>query len=335
MGTEAEPQSVEEAGAALAAVGFDADALAAGAPPVEKEPIVSPATIAERQQATWIGAPVSPATPPAGGTGAVTPTPDAGTTDPFDKYAYTDINGRQVSGRDAVEEAAAIRHGLTTESGVRLIVAQGLTALGKDPEHVRAFMEGRLTEQQVLQTPGIAPAVIPQAPASPWDALGEDDLIDGEQFKAYAAEVQRQALSAAREEIMRAQQPLQTAVEAEQKVRAGHVTDSTLTELLGEDGDPNSVDKDLARKVLTEAAKYVQDNNWDSSHIRAAIIQGHHDVVKIAEAAQRAYLGKKSLVAAGVPQTTGGAQAAGSEEPPEPKSVAEASKLAREMGLIV
>jgi len=51
-------------------------------------------------------------------------------------------------------------------------------------------------------------------------------------------------------------------------------------------------------------------------------------------AAQRAYLGKKSLVAAGVPQTTGGTQGAGSEAPAEPKNLKEASDMAKKMGLL-
>ena len=318
-----EPTSVSDASRALAAVGFDADRL--GEEPAPTEPIVEPTTIADRQRAaSEPAAPAAPAVPATVATppGAPQPSPDANA-DAFEAWSKDPARQR---------EAFDIMQGLTTEQGVRLIVAQGLTALGKNPDDVRAFMEGRLTQQQVLAQPTAVAPVAP--PANPWDALTEEDLVDGEQAKAWFTQIREDAIAAARAEVATAQAPVQQAVRQEQQTRAGQVTDSTLIELLGEGGDPKSVDRELAGRVLVEAQKYIDPNNWESGHIRSAIIQGHHDVVQIAAAAQRAYLNRKGIVAEAVPATTGGAQAPGAEAPSEPMNLKEASKRAREMGLL-
>ena len=330
---ENEPQSVADASRAMANVGFDADTLVEGGTQPAPEPIVQPTSIADRQRANDPGiapvvTPAAPAAPAAAAPSPGTPQPAPGAPDPYAEFG----------GREAVEQAHAIAEGLKTESGVRLIVAQGLTALGKDPSLVQAFMEGRLTQQQVQQSPTVVPPAAAlagaEAQGNPWDSLTEEDLVDGEQAKAWFTKIRNDAVEAARREVQAAQAPVQQAVRAEQQVRAGQVTDQTLVELLSDDGTPATVDRDLAAKVLAQANRYIDPNNWDSGHIRAAIIQGHYDVVKIAELAQRAYLNKKSLVAEGVPQTTGGAQSPGAEPQAEPKNVKDATKMAKAMGLL-
>lgn len=342
-----EPQSVADAGRAMAAAGYDADRLAEGTPAPDKGPIVEPTSIADRQRAA--SEPAPPAAPPAAPAAPAAAAPSPGTPQPTpgapqrtpqeiaDMQAFEEWKANP----QAQAEAFNIQRGLTTEQGVRMIVAQGLTALNFQPEDVRAFVEGRLTlsqqqQQQAVAAAAAAPA--PVAPANPWDNLTDEDLIDGPQFKQYAAEIQRQAIeqatAAAQAQIAAATAPQNQAIQQERQVRAGQVTDSTLVELLGEGGDVSTVDKELAQRVLQEASKYIDPNNWDSGHIRAAVIMGHHDVVKIAEAAQRAYLNRKSLVAEGVPTSVGGAQAPGAEPMAEPKSLKEASKMAKEMGLL-
>lgn len=325
---EQEPTSVADASRAMAAVGFDADTLIEGGEKPTPEPIVAPTPIAQRQglEAVPEPTPATPASPAAPATG--------------DDAAYKAWRENDTLQR----EAFAIQEGLKTEVGVRMVVAQGLTALGKDPRYVQLFMEGKLTEQQVAASPTvIAPAAAAAGAAAiapttePWDALTEEDLVDGVQAREWFTKIKNDAVAAARAEtaaqIQAAQAPVNAAVRQEQQVRAGQVTDRTLIELLGEGNDPNTVDRVLAGKVIAEANKYIDPNNWDSGHIRAALIQGHNDVVQIAAAAQRGYLNRKSLVAEQVPQTTGGAQAPGAEALPEPKNVKDASKIAKAMGL--
>ena len=339
---ENEPQSVADASRAMANVGFDADTLVEGGTRPAPEPIVQPTSIADRQRAASEPgtAPVAPAAPAPSAPAATSP----GTTQPVpaavpqspqelaDQQAWDQWQSNEQAKRDAFN----IQRGLTTEQGVRMIVAQGLTALKFNPADVQAFVEGRLTldavqQQQALAAAGVAPVAAPAPQANPWDNLTEEDLVDGVQAKEWFTKIRDDAVAAARAEVAAAQVPVQNAVRQEQQVRAGQVTDQTLVELLSDDGTPSTVDLELAASVLREANKYIDPNNWDSGHIRAAIIQGHYDVVKIAELAQRAYLNKKSLVAEGVPQTTGGAQAPGAEAAAEPKNTKEASKMAKAM----
>lgn len=329
-----EPQSVADASRAMAGVGFNADTYVEGGTPPAPEPIVEPTSIADRQraasepaatQAVPVPATTQPgATPPAPATPAAAQTPE--------QIAWEAFKNSEESQREAFN----IREGLKTEAGVRMIVAQGLTALGKDPTYVQLFMEGKLTQQQVEASPSIVPPAAALAGATaigpePWDALTEEDLVDGVQAKEWFTKIRNDAVAAARAEVQAAQVPVQQAVRAEQSVRAGQVTDQTLIELLSENGDPRTVDKQLAGKVIQEANKYIDPNNWDSGHIRAAIIQGHNDVVQIAALAQRAYLNRKDLVAQEVPQTIGGAQAPGADPLPEPKNVKDASKMAKQL----
>lgn len=334
-----EPQSVAEASKALAAVGFDADLLEGAEPPG------TPYGVAAQQQGYEppAPAPAVPAAPvqnvpaPAAPTGAQGAPQPAPAPVPGESPEAAAERAAFEAWKNSPEQQLAafnIQRGLTTEAGVRLIVAQGLQALGRSPEDVRAFVDGRLTLSQLeAQQAAVAGQQQQQQapPANPWDSLTEDDVVDGEQVKQFLAEVKRQAVAEAQALLTQAQQPLVNEVDRQRRQTAANTTDATLTELLGEGGDPTSVDKELAGRVLSEASKYIQPDNWDPGHIRAAIIQGHHDVVQISTAAQRAYLNRKELVASSVPQTTGGAQAAGNDPLPEPKDLKSASQLAKEL----
>lgn len=297
MSDEAEPQTLAEA----------IEANAANPPTFEEIPDGQRPGFAPEQAAPAEGPSGTPPAPEAA------PQPEPPASDPYAAYG----------GQAAVESALGISSLLRTESGVRMMIAEGLTKLGKNPADVQAFMEGKLTLQQVEES----------APANPWDNLTEDDVIDGAQAKDWFNQVKTQAVAeaqaAAQAAMTAAITPLQQQNFEQLQERAGQTSDATIIELLGENGDPKTVDVELAGRVLAAANQYVQEGNWDPSHIRAAVIQGHHDVVKTAELAQRAYLTAKARDAAGAPGNIGGAQAVGGEEQTEPQSREEASKLAK------
>jgi hypothetical protein len=260
------------------------------------------------------GAAVADETEPQQAAPATTPVaPPAATDDPFSAYG----------GKDEVEAALAVAQGLRTESGVRLMVAQGLAALGKDPEQVRLFMEGKLTAAQEA-------ALVQEAaaPADPLAEISDDDVVTGAELKAFVQRAAEQAAAQALEAV----KPIQDQVQHDRDARQRQVVDSTLVELLGENGDPATIDTTRAQDVLDGALKYLDEGTfYDPTAIRNALVRANADVEARDEARYQAYLNRKKVVADQLPPIVGGGTPPGGEEVPEPQNMAEArERLKRE-----
>jgi hypothetical protein len=293
-----EPKNVREAVAMRRSQGtpeiLSTDTVEAPAPTVETDP--EAALLADLSAGT-----------------SATPAPPA--EDPFAAYG----------GREAVEEARVIRDALATETGVRTLIAQGLHALGYSPDQVRAFMENR----------AVGEAAAAAAPADPLAAISDEDVVTGAEVKAVVQAAVAQALAGVTGELKAGLQPVQQQMEAQRQATAQQTVDGTLVELLGQPPtDPGELKQfqTLATAVLQAAAPYVQADNWDPQHIRAAIQRGHADYQAQLEAAISYRLAQKKAQAAAQPTNIGGATS-GSEPAQEPKDLKEARAMARAMGL--
>lgn len=259
--------------------------------------------------------PAEAATTPQSGEPAAAPAaPPAASDDPFAAYG----------GKDEVEAALAVAQGLRTEAGVRLMVAQGLAALGKDPEQVRLFMEGKLSAAQEA-------ALVQEAtaPADPLAEIGDDDVITGQELRAYVQRAVEQATAQALEAV----KPIQDQVQNDRQARQRQVTDATLIELLAENGDPATIDATRAQDVLDGALKYLTEETfYDPTAIRNALVRANADVEARDEARYQAYLNRKKAVADQLPPVVGGGTPPGGEELPEPQNMEEARDRLRREG---
>jgi hypothetical protein len=294
------------------------------APPIlsSDEPPAAPDPVAEEAAAiaelttppTPEGAAAAPAEPPAPGT------PDA--------YA-------EFGGRAEVEQAFAIQEALRTESGLRLLVAQGLRALNYDADAIQAALDGAVAPP--------APTDVPPAPPDPLatilDGLEDDEGVsvgDVKRIVAYAvAEAARQATAAATTTTQAALDPVRQEYEQQRAAVAGATTDSTLVELLGpQPTDPAELAdyNTLAAGVKHRAGAYLDPNDWTAVGIRNALVRGHADLVSQKQAELQAYLRTKREKANGTPVATGGS-AGGEGLPPEPRNIKEAIAARKAAGI--
>lgn len=271
---------------------------------------------------------VPSATPPAGGAEGVPPTPAATGTPapaPVALSPWTDEHGNAVDSAE-VQAALTVARGLRTPEGVRLMVARGLEAMNKDPRAIQAFLNGEITQQQAEAAPAAPPE--PVDPLAAFD-LTDDDVIDGAQLRKVLAAVTQQATEQAQAAAAAALQPLAERQQAEQANRAKDAVDSTLIQLLGENGDAATVDVDTANLVLDRAKAYIDPNNWDPQHIRDAVLRGHADLVAQLDRAQTARLARLAQTAQNTPSSIGTGTPPGGETPAEPVSFEEAMAQAR------
>jgi hypothetical protein len=238
----------------------------------------------------------------------------------------------EYGGREHVANAWQVAEALKTELGVRTMIQQGLLALGYSADQIKAALGDRAGAP-------VAPAA---APADPYADLSDDDIVTGAQLKQYLAQQSQAATAAQQAAIEAAQQaaaaqvdPIKAQFEAQRNAAIIQRNDATLTELLGpppadavQAGDYQA----MAQGVLAAASRYIQPDNWDPAHIRAAIVQGHADVVARQEAQFQAYLGKKREAKRAAPANIGG-QSAGEAPAKEPQTMKEARELARSSGI--
>lgn len=296
-----EPQNVAEASAQLAALGDPGFATA------DTDDVIEP----EAPGAEG-GAPAPPA-------GDATPAPEPTTPAPADD-PYAEWGGRQV-----VEDAVVIARGLKTEAGVRTLVAQGLQAIGYTPAQIQAALAGGATSAPT--------AAAPAAPADPLDGIEDDDVVSGGDVKKLVARAIESATAEITAQVKAQVDPVREQAIADRQARTNNVIDGTIVELLGTGGDESTVDRDTAGEVLVAAEKYVEEDNWDAAHIRAALVKGHADVVARQERVYEQYLAKKKAVKDASPVAAAGAGGAGEPPPREPQNLAEARQMAKEAGL--
>lgn len=342
-----EPQSLEAAIALRTAAGdndagaqafFDAAPAEGGEPVV---PVVAPVVPAPAADATTIVTPAAPTvepfvnpylTPvepvvPAAGAEGVPPTPG----EPVEPVVpqvlqpWTSQDGTVIDPAE-VQAALVVARGLRTESGVKMMVAKGLQAMGKDAATVQAFLDGKLTEQQAA----VAPVEQPKIPDILESlGLGDDDVVDTQTLRQVIAQVQADATKAALEAAGVAVAPVITEQEQRRNAGARDAVDNTLIQLLGTNGDPKTVDVPTANLVVERAQRYIDPTNWDPAHIRDAVLRGHADLVNDLDHAQQTRLTRLAGVAATVPSTIGTGTPPGGEPLAEPQSFEEAMAQAR------
>lgn len=322
-----EPQSLEAAIALRTAAGdndagaqafFDAAPAEGGEPVV---PVVAPVVPAPAADATTIVTPAAPTVEP-----FVNPylTPVEPVV-PQVLQPWTSQDGTVIDPAE-VQAALVVARGLRTESGVKMMVAKGLQAMGKDAATVQAFLDGKLTEQQAA----VAPVEQPKIPDILESlGLGDDDVVDTQTLRQVIAQVQADATKAALEAAGVAVAPVITEQEQRRNAGARDAVDNTLIQLLGTNGDPKTVDVPTANLVVERAQRYIDPTNWDPAHIRDAVLRGHADLVNDLDHAQQTRLTRLAGVAATVPSTIGTGTPPGGEPLAEPQSFEEAMAQAR------
>lgn len=254
---------------------------------------------------------VEPTTAAAVGAPAATQPPVAPIEDPYAEWG----------GREVVEDAINVTNALRTETGVRTVIAQGLQALGYSPDQIQAALAGGPA--------AVEAAVEAAAPADPLADLADDDVVSVSDVRRLVQASIEQATAAVTAKVEQQLSPLQEQVLSEQTTRAQEAVDNTIFELLQVEGE---VDPALATEVLRYANQYITDQNrYDPTAIRNAIITGKAEAEAAIQQAHDAYLRSKAAVKASLP-TPVVAASPGGETVEEPKSIEEASAQLRAKG---
>lgn len=119
---------------------------------------------------------------------------------------------------------------------------------------------------------------------------------------------------------------VQPQAEAQQQAIIAQASQTVVSTL-----DQLKVSEEERAAVLAMGQQFIEDNDFDPEHIRAAVRKGNEAWIAAKARDREAYLREKAAAAEGVPANTGGGGAAGSggEPLPAPKNVAEASVRAR------
>lgn len=244
--------------------------------------------------------------------------PAAGTPDPYAEFG----------GVEAVRNAHAVAEALRTETGVRLLIAQGLEALGHSPDQIRRALARE-------EAAGNLPTAEPAVPADPYANLDDDDVVDGATFKAALARATQDAAAQAAAAVRAQVEPL-AAQQLQQQVAAQNArNDATLAEVLGPvPTDPAELAayQTTVTSILQAAGQYITPDTWDPTAIRSAIVTAHAAYEAAEEAKFQRFLQNKRKARQAAPANIGG-HSPGEAPEPEPKTMAEASAMARKSGL--
>lgn len=239
--------------------------------------------------------------------------------DPFAPYG----------GAEEVANAYELAQALRTETGVRLVVKQSLTALGYSDAQIAAALGGG---------PGAAPAVTnapePAAAPDPFAGIDDDDVVTGGDVKRLLAEAVKNATEAAVAQAQAQLDPVRQQFEQERNREIAARNDATIVEVLGpvpEDPTAREAYVNQARDLLNVATRFVDPTNFDPSHIRNGIIAAHAEIEANAEARYQAHLARKREARKAAPTNIGGTTATDGAEA-EPKNLAEARAQAKASG---
>jgi hypothetical protein len=286
-------------------------------PPVisnEPEPVVDDASL----EGEVLDDLTKPPAAPEGAQPAPAPAPaPTGTPDPYAAFG----------GEEQVRLAHQVQEALRTEQGVRALVANGLSALGYEPEQIRQALEG-------AQAPAPSPAPA-AAPASPLEGLEDDDVVTVGSMKSVIADAIKQAVEAATGQSKDVIAPVQDVVQQQQQLLVRTNTDAAVIEALGQvptDETEAAAYRKQVDAIVARASAYYDPTKWaDAGHIRQAVQRANAELNAESEERFQAYLRQKKQVRDSQPPHVAGG--AGGEGPlPEPKSLAEARKQARDSG---
>lgn len=217
--------------------------------------------------------------------------------------------------REQAYSAWQVQEALRTEQGVRALVANGLQALGYSVDQVRQALEG----------------YEPEGEPDPFAELDDDEPITVAQARALAEQAAARAAGQVADPLTEVQQ----AIAQQQTMAVRSVTDAAVIKALGP--IPTDPEQELAYRqrvdqIVAHGAQYYDPNRWnDPAHIEAAVNRAVAELNAADEARFQAYLAtKRSARTSSPPNIAGGA---GTDGPlPEPKTMAEATKQAREAG---
>lgn len=264
--------------------------------------------------------------PAEGGEGATAPAPapaPAGTPDPFAAYG----------GEEAVRVAHQVQEALRTREGLNVLVANGLTALGYQPQAIKAALDAYAAGE----TPGEQTA---PAATDPLAGLDDDEPLTAAQarqlFAQQQAAIQEQARQAALAAAQQQVAPLQETIQEQQARTVKQNADAAIISVLGPVPSPDAPNYATyvaqAQELVQRGSAYYDPTQWaDPAHVHQAILRAHAEQEAANEARYQAYLQRKKEDRGSQPVNTGGG-AAGAEPLPEPKSMAEARKMAKAAG---
>lgn len=256
------------------------------------------------------------ATPPAGDAPAV---PATGGT-PDDPYA-------EFGGREAVERALSVDAALRTESGLRLIIAQGLQALNYTPQQIRAALEGgpSLPLPAGEAEPEVAPLV----------DVEDDDYVSGADLKRIVARVAEDAATKAAAAVRGEVTPVAEAFAQQQQRQASEAADATYVELLGafpEDAAEQEAWRAQQNRLQQAGGAFIDPDDWSPASVRMALLRANEAVKAEDEANLRRYVARKRADREALPTNVGGGQPPGGEIEQEPQNLKDAHKLMEAQG---
>lgn len=196
-------------------------------------------------------------------------------------------------GREAIEQALSFQKSLQTEDGIWNVFYQAGRALGLQTDQISALF-GATTD------PG----------AGQDDTPADDDVLTWGQAKA----LMEQALA-----------PVQQREQAQAEAIARSTIDSTLNEL-------GVADPEIRQTILLLGDPHL-GNDISPAAVQAAVKKGYDQYVKAVNAERARLVAAKRAQGAAVPKSPAGsppAASSGQQVREEPKSVAEAIRMARE-----
>lgn len=203
----------------------------------------------------------------------------------------------EYGGSDAVREAVELKQQLSTDDGVIAMFIESGRALGLGIKDMESLFG------QAAEAAGSGGTEL--------DGLEDTDTLT-------VADARRMVQEAIQQQVIAPQQEQQFQGQVAEAQRAVHDTIAEL-KIPAEDIDA----------VLVAGQKYLPDGDYDPAHVAAAVRRGNEDYNAQMEKRAAAYLAGKKTVVDTTPSSTG-ASTSGGTALPEPKSVEEGSKRARE-----
>lgn len=300
-----EPASLADAQAAR-------EAFLNNPPPITDEPDPEPAAEVDPLDDPAL----ADLTPPAA------PVPDP-VTPPADPYA-------EWGGRETVERAVKLDQAMHTESGIRLVVAQSLQALGYTPDQIRAALTGAPVPPGAITEP-------PEPQPDPLVDVDDDDYVSGADLKRIVARATAAAAEQAAAAVAETLQPTVTSFEQQRQAQASQVADAAYVETLGAypaTGTKEQQDdwRSEVAAVQQAAERFIDPNDWSPQGIRMAILRGAEALKAQREADLARYVARKRAAREANPTNVGGGEPPGGEAAKEPQTLAEARQLAEAAG---
>lgn len=251
---------------------------------------------------------------PEGGSDNAPPAQAPAPTDPYAEFG----------GIEQVRLAREVQQAMASEAGVRALVANGLIALGYEPEAIRQALTN-------------AEAVPPQASAvdDPFADLDDDEVLTVAQTRSLIQQIAADAAQRAEAAAQAQVNPVSEALFEQQQQVTRSYTDAALIGVLGappEDAAALAQYQARVNAIVNHGQQYYDPaQSQNPTHIQQVIQKANAELEAADEARFQAYLASKRQARDSQPVHVGGG--AGSDGPlPEPKDLNEARAQARAQG---